>query len=64
MQISEFLFKNFSEIRSEEELQAINGGIADWVLIGGFVAIGQLGIAVYNAGYNAGKDRALAGKRR
>ncbi|WP_395317625.1 class IIb bacteriocin, lactobin A/cerein 7B family [Fructilactobacillus frigidiflavus] len=54
--------KNFAELNNNE-LSEIKGGFIP-ALIGAGAAVGALGLGIYNAGYAAGKDRALAGKRR
>jgi lactobin A/cerein 7B family class IIb bacteriocin len=60
-----FSFNHFSTIDTEEELQTITGGfILTVAAVGCALAGGQLILGIYNAGYQAGKDRANAGKAR
>ena len=49
---------HFKEL-TNSELEEINGGF--WPAVVGAVGVG---VAIYNAGYAAGKDRAQSGKRR
>jgi lactobin A/cerein 7B family class IIb bacteriocin len=58
---NKFSFNNFPTIDSEEELQKIVGGV---IGVGVIVAAIGVGVAIYSAGYAAGRDRALAGKKR
>jgi lactobin A/cerein 7B family class IIb bacteriocin len=56
---------NSFQALNDDDLAEFNGGNPIvFGVIAAVVGVGGLALGIYNAGYNAGKDRALAGKRR